>query len=503
MAEPAAPKLAWELAQELGIGGSKEDVIALQPKGLPEVQEVIDNALYDAVSTPPVKSERGQFLDNRMYTVSKVHIDTDLFWELPSGFTEKAAKNDPSFFLRSEKILFGNPLKLRYHRISAKNTVRLDGAPNKLPGVLFIHGVPTNADQYLELLRITGPFVDAVAVDLLGMGKSSKPIRYPWSWADDAEYFAAFIEHIWGKGVKIHLVADDWGGAPAVKLAAKFGATHLKSLSLISPITGDGHPVPEITDIGMASLLNKKENSGLPGEDPIVSRSYMRTMGGFPGNLNQIIKSMLYSGNPHSQKLNQYAWRTFLETYADQDYERPADSVHADPHTGAGYSSLTGGIKWRALRVLSERAAILAPNRIFPWHAKKNPIGIRYSNIRVPVMILWGQYDNMMPAAQRHRMRLLFAAAPIVQAVLIPNAGHLGAVDQPEFVAEELMDWWVNAENLETIFSANIPERVTQRGPARFGALLLGFSGDVGKGDEEFVQKSLRDNVYHASKFFM
>ena len=351
--------------------------------------------------------------------------------------------------------------------------------------VMFIHGVPTNADQYTTLMKLMCPFADVTAVDLLGMGESSMPLDYDWSWKDDADYYARFIEDIilvnanaWGptkknKLTRVHIVADDWGGGPAQKLASEY--PHLiASLTLIDPIALDGYPVAEIQAIGRASQL-PFELDRSPLEDP-----FKQAMGAFDQTLIQILKTMISAANDANKQFGQYYWRKYKNTYYKTNYHdvgllETEDMIYVAEEDAA--SSLTLGPKWRAIRVLSQRSAILAPFRLLPYHPKKNPKGVKFSRITMPVCIMWGEHDNMMPRMQQHRLCRAMGNAKFCWPISVPRAGHFAGMDQPKFVATYLIE-----------FLSNVLRCPKTKGS--LGSLFLGLDG-IGKGDESFVIANL------------
>ena len=79
---------------------------------------------------------------------------------------------------------------------------------------LYVHGVPTNSDDYLEFLPRTG----GLAPDLPGFGRSAKPAHFPYSIEGFSDALEAFLAHL---GVERYsLVVHDWGGA-ALALAQR------------------------------------------------------------------------------------------------------------------------------------------------------------------------------------------------------------------------------------------------------------------------------------------
>lgn len=69
--------------------------------------------------------------------------------------------------------------------------------------VLFLHGVPTNRRQWYPVQRLCAPFCRTLSIDMLGMGKSSKPTDYAtarddferWKWRFVACFPTALTHH--------------------------------------------------------------------------------------------------------------------------------------------------------------------------------------------------------------------------------------------------------------------------------------------------------------------
>lgn len=65
-----------------------------------------------------------------------------------------------------------------------------------------------------------------------------------------------------------------------------------------------------------------------------------------------------------------------------------------------------------------------------------------YDKVRCPVKILWGEQDQWIP---REKMDSLagMLGSQLKEFVVVPEAGHLVMIDQPERVAIEVFDWLV------------------------------------------------------------
>jgi pimeloyl-ACP methyl ester carboxylesterase len=71
--------------------------------------------------------------------------------------------------------------------------------------VVYVHGVPTNSDDWLPFLERTG----GLAIDLPGFGRSGKPSNFPYGVAGYASYLDAWLAEA---GVdRYRLVVHDWG----------------------------------------------------------------------------------------------------------------------------------------------------------------------------------------------------------------------------------------------------------------------------------------------------
>lgn len=79
--------------------------------------------------------------------------------------------------------------------------------PEGSPPVLYVHGSPSNSDDWLPFLERTG----GLAPDLPGFGRSDKPAHFPYTIEGFSDVLGAFLAQ---RGVdRYSLVVHDWGGA--------------------------------------------------------------------------------------------------------------------------------------------------------------------------------------------------------------------------------------------------------------------------------------------------
>lgn len=84
--------------------------------------------------------------------------------------------------------------------------------------ILFVHGNPTWSYLWRNILPYASTEDRAIAVDLIGMGKSDKPdIEY--RFADHAAYFNAFVEALDLRNIT--LVVHDWGSGIGLDFARR------------------------------------------------------------------------------------------------------------------------------------------------------------------------------------------------------------------------------------------------------------------------------------------
>jgi pimeloyl-ACP methyl ester carboxylesterase len=80
--------------------------------------------------------------------------------------------------------------------------------------VIYVHGVPTDGDDWLPFLERTG----GVAPDLPGFGRSAKPAHFPYSIEGYGRWLESFADHLGLE--RFSLVVHDWGAA-ALELAQR------------------------------------------------------------------------------------------------------------------------------------------------------------------------------------------------------------------------------------------------------------------------------------------
>lgn len=152
------------------------------------------------------------------------------------------------------------------------------------PVALFLHGNPTSSFIWRGIMPTVAPVARVVAPDLIGFGHSGKPdIEYRFS--DHVRYLDAFIDAL---GItSAYLIAQDWGTALALHLAARRPAfvRGLAFMEFIRPMPtwDDFHQTPEARAVfrqfrtpGIGETLILEQNIFV---DRILPGSMLRPLG--------------------------------------------------------------------------------------------------------------------------------------------------------------------------------------------------------------------------------
>jgi len=95
------------------------------------------------------------------------------------------------------------------------------------PIVVFVHGTPTNSDEYEQVIKHLKKDYRCICIDHLGFGRSSKPKDGDYSIEAHTDRLSFLLKHL--KIAQFHLVVHDFGGAIGLPLTLndKFGITSL------------------------------------------------------------------------------------------------------------------------------------------------------------------------------------------------------------------------------------------------------------------------------------
>lgn len=112
--------------------------------------------------------------------------------------------------------------------------------------VIFLHGNPTHSFIWRDIMPHVAAKAWCLAPDLIGFGASGKP-DIAYSFLEHAAYLEAFLQQM--DIESFTLVGQDWGGALAIHLAARY-PTKVRGVALMefvrpSPTWEDFHPLEQ------------------------------------------------------------------------------------------------------------------------------------------------------------------------------------------------------------------------------------------------------------------
>ena len=135
------------------------------------------------------------------------------------------------------------PFAPHYIDVGALRMHYLDEGPEDAPVVLLLHGEPSWSYLYRRMIPVlTEAGLRAVAIDLVGFGRSDKPTRRAdYSYQAHVDWTWAAIEAI---GLTdITLVCQDWGGLIGLRLVGEHPDRFARVVAANTMLpTGDHHP---------------------------------------------------------------------------------------------------------------------------------------------------------------------------------------------------------------------------------------------------------------------
>lgn len=157
-----------------------------------------------------------------------------------------------------------------------------DGKP-----VLYIHGNPTSAYLWRNVLPYTSDTHRSIAVDLIGMGHSGKP-EIEYSYADHYRYLSAFIEKLDLRDVT--LIAHDWGAALAWDYARQ-NPERVKRIAFMEGVLPPSFPVADIAAMGETGQVLMALRSPEQGRELVIEGNmFVEQM--LPGFVNRPLGEM-------------------------------------------------------------------------------------------------------------------------------------------------------------------------------------------------------------------
>lgn len=264
--------------------------------------------------------------------------------------------------------------------------------PKSQVPVIFVHGFGGSIGHWRQNMSVLSQYHSVYALDLLGFGASDKPdIHYSVDlWVDQLyEFWQGCI----GQSKPVVLVGNSIG-------------------SLICSVAAARHP-EMVRGVAMISLPDTaSHHETMPAVmRPIVQ--FLQTI---------FISSWLLYPLFHLLRHPQVIRRWVAFAYA-------------------GKEAITDELLEILTKPARERDSARAFCAILKamMHPKFSPsVRSILSNIRTPVLLLWGKQDRMIPAASA---RQFLKYNPNLRLIELDNAGHCAHDECPERVNAELVNW--------------------------------------------------------------
>lgn len=248
--------------------------------------------------------------------------------------------------------------------------------------VLFVHGFASSSHTWLSLLKLLPVGQRYIAIDLKGYGHSGKPKDKKYSAHDQAGILAAFINEL-----------------------------ELGDLVLV------GHSFGGI--ISLLTLMMKTIKKPAVGLVLINSVAYFKSVPYFIKTLRPPLGSIMFLALPVSRVLvRQVLEKVFYDS--SKITTKLIDAYIGNLHSSESRKSLTAS------------AVQFVPENLTGLHK-------RFSQIRIPVLILSGADDRVIPIEESYNLKRDLSQAELK---IIPMCGHSPQEECPEetavFVSEFL-----------------------------------------------------------------
>ena len=253
----------------------------------------------------------------------------------------------------------------------------LDGGPaGAAEAVVFVHGNPGVAADWLTLLEPAAAFTRAIAVTMPGFGEADKPRDFAYTVPGYAAHLAGALDQL---GVtKAHLVLHDFGGPWGLQWAADHPEQHAST-----------------TLINTGVLLREGWHAlARVWRTPVLGELFFTTS--TRGGMRQFMKRT----NPG----------TFPTAYGDHLYE-----LYRDKGTRRAVLQL-----YRNTPIAPHVAAIAPVLREHPR----------------PTLVVWGAKDPYLKVRLAERQREVFRDARVT---ILPGSGHWPLADDPAGVVAAVL----------------------------------------------------------------
>lgn len=250
------------------------------------------------------------------------------------------------------------------------------GPPDAVEAVVFVHGNPGSATDWMGLVPQVGEFSRALAMDMPGFGSSDKPDQFDYS----VRGYALHLGHLLVECnvQRAHLVMHDFGGPWGLAWAA-----------------ANPRAIASVTLINTGILLDYRWHYlARIWQTPWLGELFMAT------TTRAGMRLLLRHGNPRGLPLE----------YVDQAFH------NFDTHT--------------------RRAVLRLYRNTREMNGAMQDIANALQLLDLPAQVVWGAQDPYIPVDFAERQRKVF---PRAEVLVLRDSGHWPFIDNPDAVARAIV----------------------------------------------------------------
>ena len=258
----------------------------------------------------------------------------------------------------------------------------LDSCHSGRDTIVLVHGFAANKDNWLVYSRYLGKKFRVIAVDLPGFGDNQKDPNISYQASEQAQRLHRFIEV--AQLGRVHLVGNSMGGMISINYGLMYPDAP-KSLMLMNCV-GIASSKP--------SMLEKAVSDGT---NPLLVES-----------LSELDEMMaLVTHKPVHIPI-------FIKRYLFTDMV-----INREFYDGIFWSLLTAA------------------------EGQPEDLTEKLPNIIAPVMVMWGQNDQLLDVSCAHAIKKKLPSSSLV---VFDNVGHVPMVEVPEKAAAEYLKFLANVK---------------------------------------------------------